>query len=246
MTAFHEVNQQLRKTVETFTACTSLPICAITDQGYVAAYAGDELPNALSVHELQSVHSQITRRAFSKAVGHIDLPLGDKGDLQVTAVPLISGSIRLGMYIIGPFSKWQLKTCVHFLIGLLKNIQENQANTTPDYPTNLHVRRAIRYVHQHFSEPLTLEGMAEELGINKSYLANVFRAEMGETFIDFVNRFRIEMSKKALVDGTEPILNIAMQHGFASQNYYGRVFKKLTGVTPSEFRRQAQIKLLSV
>ena len=48
------------------------------------------------------------------------------------------------------------------------------------------------------------------------------------------------MSKAALQDSREPILNVALQHGFTSQNYYGRVFKKLTGITPSEFRKRSQ------
>lgn len=243
-----EISKHIKETVETFTACTSLPAAAITGHGSLTAYAGESLPHALAVNALQKIPVQIIEISASTKlrVDHIALPIEGSNDLQVIAVPLVENSFRQGMYIIGPFSKSQLQTCVHFLVDLLRNIEGTGLSRSLQFPANLHVRRAVRYVHQHYSDTLSLEDIAEHLGINKCYLANVFRNEMGETFTEFVNRFRVETSKQALRETDEPILNIALQHGFASQSYYGRVFKKLTGVTPSEFRRQAKLQLVSL
>ncbi|NLM38432.1 MAG: helix-turn-helix transcriptional regulator [Firmicutes bacterium] len=243
-----DVFKHVRETVETFSACTSLPAAAISGQGDLTAYAGETLPHALAVNVLQQIPTQIMQftSGTKLRMDHIAIPVEGHEDLQVIAVPLVKGSFMQGMYIIGPFSKTHLQTCVHYLIELLRSIEGTGLTTSLQFPANLHVRRAVRYVHQHYSEPLSLESMAEYLGINKCYLANVFRSEMGETFIEFVNRFRVEASKQALRETDEPILNIALQHGFTSQNYYARVFKKLTGVTPSEFRRQAKLQMVSL
>jgi|LSQX01.2.fsa_nt_gb AraC-like DNA-binding protein len=242
MLGYSRIGDQLRSTVETFCACTALPIAAFSDDGTVFGYAGTHLPDALGLDKLRLTHADIKR--FISQVDRITWPLNltveVNPDLQLTAVPITTGSRSMGMYIIGPFSRTRLRACIPFLLGLLQSIQGSKFSLHDSFPTNLHVRRAVRYVYEHYRETITLESMAAQLGINKSYLAHVFRAELGETFTEFVNRFRVEMSKAALQDSREPILNVALQHGFTSQNYYGRVFKKLTGITPSEFRKRSQ------
>ena len=247
MGTYSRISQEIQETLAAFTACTALPISALTLEGAVLGYAGSKLPGALDVDKLKAAYEKVALRLESCELTPWPIHLNLDGDsqFQLTAVPITEGNHSPGIYLIGPFSRSQLHACVHFLVGLLRQIQASKISSPGGFPANLHVRRAVRYVHQHYKEPLTLASMARHLGITKSYLAQVFRGEMGETFSEFVNRFRVEMSKEALAHGSEPVLTIALRHGFTSQNYYGRVFKKLTGITPSEFRNQARFQSVS-
>ena len=177
MLGYSRIGDQLRSTVETFCACTALPIAAFSDDGTVFGYAGTHLPDALGLDKLRLTHADIKR--FISQVDRITWPLNltveVNPDLQLTAVPITTGSRSMGMYIIGPFSRTRLRACIPFLLGLLQSIQGSKFSLHDSFPTNLHVRRAVRYVYEHYRETITLESMAAQLGINKSYLAHVFQ-----------------------------------------------------------------------
>jgi len=248
MRAHGTISRHIQDTVDAFAACTALPIAALTLGGHVLAYGGNQLPGSLGTDTLRIVCAKTVRsmQGGNTLNWPLQYSLGPGAEPQLTVVPIDTRDHSRGIFIIGPLSRSQLHACVHFLVGLLRSIQEHAHRPVPAFPANLHVRRAVRYVHEHYREPVSLESTARLLGINKSYLAQVFRAEMGETFTEFVNRLRVEMSKQALQDSDEPVVAIALRHGFTSQNYYGRVFKKLTGMTPSEFRKQLRAQDFSL
>jgi YesN/AraC family two-component response regulator len=84
-----------------------------------------------------------------------------------------------------------------------------------------------------------LQRVARHLGLNEAYLSSLFKQQTGQTFTEFVNLLRIEKSKELLRHSSASILDISLEVGFSNQNYFNRVFKKLTGITPGEFRRQS-------
>ncbi len=94
------------------------------------------------------------------------------------------------------------------------------------------------YLQEHFAEDVTLEDVAEMHGISPYYLSKLFSQQNNITFIDYLTDLRMEEAKNLLVDTQKGLKEIAIDVGYANSNYFCRVFKKKTGLTPSEFRRE--------
>ncbi|ACT02711.1 helix-turn-helix transcriptional regulator [Paenibacillus sp. JDR-2] len=100
---------------------------------------------------------------------------------------------------------------------------------------SISIRKAVDYISLHLDQPLTLSGLAETVEVSASHLSRQFKLETGMGFTDYVNWKRIEESKLYLQSGTLPITDIAFLVGFNDLNYFGRVFKKYTDRTPSQY-----------
>jgi AraC-like DNA-binding protein len=87
---------------------------------------------------------------------------------------------------------------------------------------------------------LTLQQLADQLEVSPHNLSEVINARLGTSFHDFVNGYRVEEAKRRLLDpklSHQTILAIAIDSGFRSKSTFNKIFKRFTGVTPSEFRR---------
>ena len=93
---------------------------------------------------------------------------------------------------------------------------------------------AILYMKEHCSETITLSQTAERLNVNSSYLSRVFHGETGMTFIEYLNRIRVEKAKELLKDG-KTLKETVGACGFQSYNYFLKIFKEYTGQTPKKY-----------
>ncbi len=100
------------------------------------------------------------------------------------------------------------------------------------------VRLATAYLAGHYAEDLTLENAAAAVNVSHVYLSKLFRREMGITFTDYLTALRIEQAKRILALDNSRIADVAQSVGYRDQKYFGRVFKRLTGVSPSVYLRQ--------
>ncbi len=98
------------------------------------------------------------------------------------------------------------------------------------------IYNAIQYVQKNYNQKIYLEDVAGMIYLNPSYFSRVFKDEMGVTFHSYLTNYRIEMSKKFLLDPSIPILSVASLVGFDDQSYFTKVFKRKNGVTPKVFR----------
>ncbi|WP_019004505.1 response regulator [Cohnella laeviribosi] len=98
------------------------------------------------------------------------------------------------------------------------------------------VREAIRFIKEHYHEHLELERVAEAINFNPVYISNVFKKETGENFIDYVNKYRIEMAKELLRTSNDNINRISSSVGFNDSKYFAKLFRKYVGLKPSEYR----------
>jgi AraC family transcriptional regulator len=92
-------------------------------------------------------------------------------------------------------------------------------------------------LHARFAESLTLEEIATAVGVHPVHLASTFRRHYGCTVGDTVRRLRIEYAARELVRSGAPLVEIALNAGFADQSHFTRAFKHLIGATPAEYRR---------
>ncbi len=106
---------------------------------------------------------------------------------------------------------------------------------TPEKSSRI-VKNAVEYISQNFSEDITLATVAEYLHVNTSYLSTLFRQVTGMTFKEHLNRVRIEEAARLLSNTDYPVMEIAIACGYKDQSYFTKVFKKLTGLTPRQYR----------
>ena len=101
---------------------------------------------------------------------------------------------------------------------------------------NPHIRKALRYMCDHYSEHLELEQVAQYVALSPSYFSTLFRQTVGTGFREHLNRIRIEESKRMLLDSRYTLADISVSVGFPDQSYYCKIFKKIVGVTPGKYR----------
>lgn len=109
------------------------------------------------------------------------------------------------------------------------------ALTTED-EYSYHVTKAEIYIEKNYHKPLTLQELADYLGINKSYFCTIFKKVTKQSFCTYTNNVRIEKSKYLLKNTEDSILDIALTTGFSSSSYFNNTFKKIVGQTPLEYR----------
>jgi two-component system response regulator YesN len=104
-------------------------------------------------------------------------------------------------------------------------------------PASRHLTRAVEYITQCFAQDLTLSHVAAQVYVSEYYLSHLFRKEMDMTFSDYVCRIRIERAREFLKnDQAAQIQEIAEKTGFNDPNYFAKIFKKITGVSPREYQ----------
>lgn len=101
-------------------------------------------------------------------------------------------------------------------------------------------KQAKEYVEGNYDCPeLSLGLLSEQLGLHQSHLSRLFKDEFGENFVDYVTRIRVEKAKSLLQETDHPIQEIAGTVGYLHYYSFNRAFKRLAGVTPSEYRKHA-------
>lgn len=101
------------------------------------------------------------------------------------------------------------------------------------------VQRARTYIRAHFTEPLSLNEVANTLAVNPAYLSSIFKSERGESYSKFILRLRMERAALLLRTYSAGKVNdIALEVGYSSTKHFYTVFKDYFGVTPNEYRNQ--------
>ncbi len=103
---------------------------------------------------------------------------------------------------------------------------------------NINMKKLLEFIKDHYAEQITLTDVAKHFHFNPSYLSSYFSTHNGEGFIEYLNRIRIEEASKLLVEGTSTISEISGMVGYSDHSYFCKVFKKITGLSPSQFRRK--------
>ncbi|MBC7962221.1 MAG: helix-turn-helix transcriptional regulator [Steroidobacteraceae bacterium] len=99
----------------------------------------------------------------------------------------------------------------------------------------LEIHRAIQYLHDHFSERLTVADLADVAGISPPHFSRLFRRETGHSPLEYLIRIRIQRSRILLRAGTDTITSVALKCGFATPSHFADCFRKQCGVSPSEY-----------
>ncbi|MDQ0227386.1 response regulator [Metabacillus niabensis] len=101
--------------------------------------------------------------------------------------------------------------------------------------SNKLIRGVKEYVQNYYDQEITLAEIADSLYVNKNYLSQLFKKVTGETFVTYLNRFRIEKAKEKLRQQHYMVYEVSEMVGYQNPTYFSQVFKSITGVSPSEF-----------
>lgn len=101
------------------------------------------------------------------------------------------------------------------------------------------IQRAVDYIQSHYHlEELSINTLSEELSMNASYFSRLFKQETGATFTEYLTKTRLERAKELLKGTTKRISEITYEVGMKDPYYFSTLFKKYTGINPTEFREQ--------
>lgn len=98
--------------------------------------------------------------------------------------------------------------------------------------------KAVQYIDEHFKEPLTLGDVAEQLSFSLSYASKLLKKYTGIPFSKYLAYVRVRASLEALLEGKQPIEQIALECGMPNGKAYTKTFRELYGIQPSAYRRQ--------
>ena len=141
-------------------------------------------------------------------------------------------------YLLKPINKNRLIQSIQKSVERLERYQAAEAD---EAPKSKMMGEVLRYINQHYCEDITLQQIAGIFFVNIGYLSRRFKEEVGESYISYVTRRRMERAKLLLEDKSLSISEIAAQLSYKDINYFSSLFKKTTGVSPQKYRRSVHI-----
>ena len=149
--------------------------------------------------------------------------------------------IGVSAYLMKPVDEDELKKNVGKIIqeiekdNQLKQISEKQTVYVKSDADNDYVQHILTATESRYSEKISIESFSEELGVSASYLSRKFKEATGSTYLDFLNKYRVQKAIKLLETGKYKIYQVSDMTGFSDYKHFNTVFKRYTGSAPSEF-----------
>ncbi len=111
-----------------------------------------------------------------------------------------------------------------------------QFSGTRGRPVSDIIASARSYIDANFAGNISLESVAESIALSPPYFSRLFSSQVGKTFIDYLTDLRLAKACQLLREGRMSIKEVSSAIGYADPNYFSRIFKKIIGQTPSEYR----------
>lgn len=122
-------------------------------------------------------------------------------------------------------------------LGLAAKVEKKEEESS-----NPIVALACEFIAEHFTEPLSLADVAEKTGVSSGYLSSLFTQNLQCGFVDYLNKIRVERACCYLEQNYLKTYEIAYKVGFRDEKYFSKVFKKVTGMSPKEYKAQKSMK----
>ena len=104
------------------------------------------------------------------------------------------------------------------------------------------INQALDFIEHHYDEKISLDDVAQKLNLSKHYLCSAFKKVTGENMSLYINKLRIEKAKSLLLESGGSIKEIFEEVGYSNQQYFSKVFKKITGITVMEYKENKMHK----
>ncbi len=149
-------------------------------------------------------------------------------------------AIRYGVeeYLLKPCRSTEIMSLLNKMIDQKYGKEKRLSNTAEN--VNHIVNSAIEYMNEHYNDNINLTDVADKVGITSGYLSTLFSQNIESGFVDYLNEIRVENACKYLQQYQLKTYEIAFKVGFRDEKYFSKVFKKVKGMAPSEFRKNCQ------
>ncbi|MFD1175077.1 response regulator [Paenibacillus puldeungensis] len=124
----------------------------------------------------------------------------------------------------------------HFLNRVAETLSTHQA------PENKTMAEIIKYIEHHYQSDLSLQEIARHFYVSREYISRKFKQELGDNFSDYLGKYRIDKAKLLMLNPNLKISQIAEMVGIHDVKYFSKVFKKIEGVSPKDYRSKVAIK----
>ena len=145
-------------------------------------------------------------------------------------------------YLLKPIDKHEVEQVFANLIN--ENVQGNHFDNLRQndvVETEVLIEKAVNYIAQNYENKLTLEEVASYLFITPNYLCSMFKRVMGINFVDYISKVKVQQAKKMLKNSSYKVKDISELLGYNDYTYFCKVFKKIEGTTPLEYRKNIVI-----
>ncbi|MDI9482297.1 MAG: AraC family transcriptional regulator [Bacillota bacterium] len=129
---------------------------------------------------------------------------------------------------IGQIASLYLKMLTDFTCRVHRLKSMNYSNT---------IIKCRDYITNHIYENITLSQLSKVLSVSSNYLSEKFKKEVGMTISEFIQKEKVEEAKRLLSSTNNSILDICVSLNFTDQSYFTKIFKKVTGITPNQYRK---------
>ncbi len=99
------------------------------------------------------------------------------------------------------------------------------------------VAEAVRYINIHYASPISAEDVAAASHVSPAYLSKLFKEELEIGFNEYLTQVRLEAAQKLLSETNLSVKEIAGNVGYPDEKYFSKLFRKVTGIKPTEYRR---------
>ena len=161
-------------------------------------------------------------------------------------------AVKLGVsdYLLKPLKDGDLEQAVTRIIAQLEErdqIRQKEEEETPVFrfnagrkAKNKYVEQAVQQIREHYQEDINISTVAVELEISEGYLSRVFKKETDYTFTSYLTLYRMKKAMTLLKDCRVKVYEVAEQVGYSDTAYFSAQFKKVTGISPSEYQDRSR------
>ncbi|NOU62461.1 helix-turn-helix domain-containing protein [Paenibacillus sp. LMG 31461] len=117
---------------------------------------------------------------------------------------------------------------------------QHKAASEEDLTDHEEINKIIRFIRQNYDENITLKSMARYVAMEEHYVSRLFKSKVGENLINYVQHYRVEKAKVFLAESDLSVSDVGCNVGFSNDNYFIKIFKRVTGITPSVYRKRME------
>ncbi len=148
-------------------------------------------------------------------------------------------------YLLKPYNEAELFTAIEEAMQIQNHLRDRKLSNPPQYSfdtldfesKHFMAKEIVDYIEQHYNHDISITEIASQVHYSEAYFCKFFKENFNETFTLYLNKFRVHRAIELFKDQRASIKEISAAVGYSDQNYFTRVFKRITGITPSQYRQ---------